>query len=331
MRTIAISTIFIVVLILISESQAKAADSDTKQGAQKAVLVTGASTGIGRKIAEALAKQGYFVYAGARKRKDLDDLNSIENVKAIRLDVTVQEDINAAVEIVREEGRGLYGIVNNAGVAIAAPLIEVEEDELDFIFDVNIYGPYRISKAFSSFVIDSKGRIVNISSISGVLSGFLFGPYSMSKHAIEAYTDSLARELSRFDVQVIAVEPGNYKSRIGQSLVERMQARGYGGEGSIFEADIKRMISYIEGNGLSAGDEPEPDQVAKEVIHALFADHPKEHYMVVPEQDQAEITIRKAIEELVRYNEGHLFSYDRDELISMLDDALADSAEKLSE
>ena len=87
-------------------------------GKQKAVLVTGASTGIGRKITELLAARGVFVYAGARKEKDLEELDAIENVQSIRLDVTIQEDIDAAVETVTKEGRGLYGLVNNAGVGM---------------------------------------------------------------------------------------------------------------------------------------------------------------------------------------------------------------------
>ena len=162
---------------------------------QKAVLVTGASTGIGRKITEKLAAEGYFVYAGARKDEDIEALNLIENVRAVRLDVTIQEDIDAAVNTVEAGGLGLYGLVNNAGVNVLAPLIEIDEAELDFLFDVNIYGPYRITKAFAPLIIESQGRISNISSISGTLSGPLYGIYSMSKHALEAYTDSLTIEM----------------------------------------------------------------------------------------------------------------------------------------
>ena len=103
-------------------------ESSAEQGAkQKAVLVTGASTGIGRNIPERLASEGYFVYAGARKEKDLEALNQIENVQSIRLDVTVQEEIDAAVATVTDAGRGLYGVVNNAGVAVIGPMIEVKE------------------------------------------------------------------------------------------------------------------------------------------------------------------------------------------------------------
>jgi NADP-dependent 3-hydroxy acid dehydrogenase YdfG len=97
--------------------------------AQRAVLVTGASTGIGRKITERLAAEGWFVYAGARKDKDLAELDAIENVQSVRLDVTSAADIAAAVETITKAGRGLYGIVNNAGVAIRAPLVETKEED----------------------------------------------------------------------------------------------------------------------------------------------------------------------------------------------------------
>ena len=285
-----------------------------------AVLVTGASTGIGRSITEHLAANGVFVYAGARSQRDLDELDAIDNVQSIRLDVTVDADIQAAVDTVTKAGRGLDGLVNNAGVAIVGPLIEVEESDLDFLFDVNIYGPYRVTKAFAPLLIESKGRVTTISSISGILSGTLFGPYSMSKHAIEAYSDSLARELERFGVAVSVVEPGNYRSQIGVTLKKRMEANGVELEGSLYAEDMRRMMSRMDSD---PSDEADPIAVAQAVHHALFNDHPKMRYMVVPNQRQAEITIRKQIEELVQLNQDHAHSYDRDQLVAMLDEALA--------
>jgi NAD(P)-dependent dehydrogenase (short-subunit alcohol dehydrogenase family) len=96
------------------------------------------------------------VYAGARKQADLDALSAIENVQGIRLDVTIQEEIDAAVETVREAGRGLYGLVNNAGVAVVGPMIEVDEDDMQFQMDVNLFGPYRMTKAFAPLIIESR-------------------------------------------------------------------------------------------------------------------------------------------------------------------------------
>ena len=292
--------------------------ASAEESAQKAVLVTGASSGIGVRITEHLAAEGHFVYAGARKAKDIARLSAMDNVMGIRLDVTVQEEIDAALELVRAEGRGLYGIVNNAGVNVIGPLIELDEAELDFLFDVNVYGPYRINKAFAPMIIESKGRISNISSISGVLTGPLYGIYAMSKHALEAYTDALAIEMGMLGVKVSAVEPGNYKSKIGDTRCERFLNQEVDPQASYWADYIKQVVDNCENRPENTA--PEPDDVARAVISALFDDDPKEHYMVVPEQFQAEITIRKAIEELVRYNEDHEFSYSKEELVEMLED-----------
>jgi NAD(P)-dependent dehydrogenase (short-subunit alcohol dehydrogenase family) len=319
MTLTAISGLVMSVLVSGPVSSAESAAKVEADSSQKAVLVTGASTGIGRKITEVLAARGVFVYAGARNEKDLEELNAIDNVQSIRLDVTVQEDIDAAVETITNQGRGLYGLVNNAGVAILAPLIEVEESELDFIFDVNIYGPYRITKAFSPLIIESKGRITTISSISGILSGTFFGPYSMSKHAMEAYSDSLAREMRKFDVTVSVVEPGNYSSAIGTTLKKRMDAQGVDLEASQYQEEMQAVVDRVG----DRSQHKEPDEVAQAVYHALFDPKPKMRYMVVPNQKEAEWTIRKAIQELIELNQEQAFSYDRDALIEMLDEALA--------
>ena len=301
----------------LSGAEARAEES----GKQKAILVTGASTGIGRNMTERLAAEGYFVYAGARKEKDLQQLNAIENVQSIRLDVTIQEEIDAAVETVTKAGRGLYGLVNNAGVAVIGPMIEVEEDDLDFQFDVNIYGPYRITKAFSPLIIAEQGRITTIGSISGILSSPFLGPYSMSKHAIEAYIDSLAAEMAKFGVKVSVIEPGNYRSSISNSVRKRMEARNQTFEGSLFEEEQSRFMD----RPTDRAQYKEPDEVADAALHALFDGNPKRRYMVVPNEREAKITIKKAIQELVQLNEWQAYKYDRDALIAMLDEALAES------
>ena len=287
--------------------------------AQQAVLVTGASTGIGRKMTELLASKGYFVYAGARKEQDLKDLATIPNVQPLKLDVTSKDDIAAAVATVENAGRGLYGVVNNAGVAVVGPLIETEDADLNFVFDVNVLGPQRVTKAFSKLLIASKGRVVTTGSISGILSGPLLGVYAMSKHAVEAYTDALAAEMSRVGVKVSVIEPGNYQSEMGKNVVRQMKERGQKVEGSMFEKELKGLLNSVSAESR----DPQPDDVAEAALHALFDPNPKVRYLVVPTQQQAAITIQKQLQQLVQLNQGHKFSYSRDSLVAMLDRALA--------
>ena len=270
-------------------------------GAQKAVLVTGASTGIGRAITERLAADGYLVYAGARKDKDIADLNAIKNVQALRLDVTSPEEIAAAVETVTRAGRGLYGLVNNAGVAVTGTFDETKDEDFDFVMTVNAYGPYRVTRAFAPLIVAAKGRITTIGSISGILSSRDLGVYSMSKHAVEAFADSLALQMEPQGVMVSIIEPGNYNSQIGASAAKRTGTESRLTDRSQYKA---------------------PDEVAEAVALALFEPAPKRRYMVVPNQQEAEVTIRKAIQELAQLNEGHAYTYDRAALVAMLDEAL---------
>jgi len=315
LRRVAIPTLPLATL-LVSLTPVPAAAQE--EDAPRAVLITGTSSGIGAKMTELLSRNGFFVYAGARKPEDLARLDAMENVKAIRLDVTIPGEIEAAVATVRAEGRGLYGLINNAGIAVMGPLIEQPEEELDRIVDVNLLGPYRVTKAFSELLIESRGRVLNVTSIAGIVTGPFIGAYSMTKHGLEAYTDALAAELGRFGVEVAAVEPGNYRSRITASMVRRMKEAGYSPEGSRYGS----MLDMI-GGPLDRSQFDEPDDVARAALAFLTAESPKRRYMVVPNRGEAEVTIRGALQELAQLNQGQRFSFSRDELVAMLDDALA--------
>jgi NAD(P)-dependent dehydrogenase (short-subunit alcohol dehydrogenase family) len=278
------------------------ADTPSSDGG-KSVLVTGASTGIGRKITERLAAHGYVVYAGARKDSDLQALGAIKNVRPIRLDVTKPEDIDAAVQTVAQAGRGLYGLVNNAGIYTDGPLIDTSPEEFDLVMKVNLYGPYRVTRAFAPLIKASRGRIVNIGSISGILNETGSGAYQMSKHAIETFTATMAKELAPAGVQVSVIEPGSYKSDIVRNTATR--------SGTLTQQDVDDWAKLTE-----------PDDVAAAVEMALFDPAPKHRYMVVPSEHQAELTIKAQIEQLVQLNEGQRYTYDRAALIKMLDPAL---------
>lgn len=287
---------------------------------QKAVLVTGASSGIGRTIAERLASEGHFVYAGARKQADIDELNAIENVQAVRLDVTIQSEIDAAVESIRDAERGLHGVVNNAGIMTVGALHEIPEEDLAFQFDVNVYGVYRVTKAFVPLIAESQGRVVNIGSVSGIFSERMTGAYHMSKQAIEAYTDSLASSLADLGIEVSVIEPGRFQSNIMNAAAQRMRSKQSPGE----EQAASGFLVMPKQVGEAA---KKPDAVADAVLHALFDENPKRRYLVVPDAATAERTIRDHIETLVQLNAEHDFSFDRDTLVEMLDEALADQSD----
>lgn len=291
-----------------------------EHGEQKSVLVTGASSGLGRRITEALAENGHFVYAGARKPGDIAALSAIENVKGVRLDVTIQSDIDAVLAEIRQDGRTLHGLVNNAGVAVFGPLHTTSDDELEFVFDVNVDGVVRVTRAFAPMIIENQGRITTTGSISGILSSPTLGAYSMTKHAVEAFTDSLAAQLEPDGVWVSVIEPGNYKSEIRETTAARELADLEASGAGIPDEMRARMQAMVAAEQQMA----EPDAVAEAALHALFSDAPKRRYMVVPNEREAEITIRKAIEELVQLNEWQAYRYSRDELVSMLDEALGD-------
>ena len=285
---------------------------------QKAVLVTGASSGIGLKIAQTLAANGYYVYAGARKADDLARLDSMDNVSAVQLDVTVQSDIDAAVAFVQAQGRGLWGIVNNAGIGRYAPLVNGPESEFRLTFEVNVMGPYKINQAFLPFVIESKGRTAVIGSINGFLPSPGSAGYAASKFAMEGYTDSLAGELVATGVHAAIVEPGSYKSNIRDTAFRAAVAREESGDLDIDDNTKNSLTESVQRNESYK----EPDEVAAAVLHLMSNDNPKRRYMVTPNAEQAAMTIRAALERIVQLNRDQPYTYNRDDLVAMLDELL---------
>jgi len=292
----------------------------SEQTVSKAVLVTGASSGIGRKITEHLAAGGYFVYATARKEEDLKALGTIKNVQPIRLDVTSSSDIAAAVEVVTKAGRGLYGLVNNAGVATFGTISNMRMEEFDLTMKVNVYGPVMMVKAFAPLIVAEKGRIVNISSPSGITDGG--GPdivaYVMSKHAIEGLTDSLVLQFAPLGVQVTAIEPGAYRSEMDKNMLERLNE------------EEKAHVHKAFGTMMDPTMFPEPDEVAAAVAQALSEANTKRRYLAIPRNSRDRINsrlperlIRWQMKKVVQWNEGHAHTFDRETLIKMLDEALA--------
>ena len=235
-------------------------------------LVTGTSTGIGRACALHLAQRGFEVLAGVR-----DEADAPPGLEPLRLDVTSEVDIAGAAQRV---GPRLDALVNNAGIAVNGPIEVLPIEHWRRQLEINVIGQVAVIRALLPALLSARGRIVNISSISGKFALPLVGPYTASKFAIEAVSDSLRREVGPQGVHVACVEPGAIatpvwgKSRAeGEQLVETMPADARRRYDTLINA-LRREAARMERDGLP------PEKVAEAVGHALTASRPRTRYVV---------------------------------------------------
>ncbi len=243
---------------------------------KKWILITGASTGIGRATTEYLASHGFNIYAGARKQADLDDLAQIPHVIPLKLDVISHEDVQMAVQRIKEQKTGLYALFNNAGIAIAGPTVDIPVEDFQREFDVNLFGVHRVTRAMFPFLKTSKGRIVMMGSDSGFFATPFFAPYCSSKFALEGYSDSLRRELLLVGIRVIIIQAGRISTPIwnkGKELISQF-------EQSSFKTEAQHIGEYAVRKGNTSG--LPPVEVAKLVHKALSKKNPKTRYLIAP-------------------------------------------------
>jgi 3-hydroxybutyrate dehydrogenase len=245
-------------------------------------------------------------------------MNEMDNVTAVQFDVRDQNEIDAAVKFVKQQGRGLYGLINNAGVAVFGPMLELPPEQLQYQMDVNVFGPFRVTQAFAPMIIKSKGRIATTGSIAGILSSSMFGAYSISKHAVEAYTDALSKEMLRFGVSVHVIEPGNYASNIGNAAKKLLSDTNYWTDDSQYKQERDGMLA-----GLSQVEKgPDAIDVAMAALDIMKSDKPKIRYMVTATVGQADATVRRQISKMLELNNGQVHEFTRARLIEMLDEEI---------
>jgi NAD(P)-dependent dehydrogenase (short-subunit alcohol dehydrogenase family) len=235
-------------------------------------LVTGASSGIGRACATHLAARGFEVLAGVRNEDDAPP-----NTEPVRLDVTSAEDIAAVAE---RAGTHLHALINNAGIAVNGPIEVVPVEDWRHQFEVNLIGQVAVTRALLPALLNARGRIVNMSSISGRNALPLVGPYAASKFALEAVNDTLRREVGPHGVKVACIEPGMIvtpvwaKSRAtGESLADAMPADARRRYEPMINA-LRTFAERAEREGLP------PEAVAEVVGHAVTARRPRTRYVV---------------------------------------------------
>lgn len=211
------------------------------------VLISGCSTGIGRALAKEFASRNWQVFATARKTSTIDDLKA-PNVEIAALDVTDETSIKACVDFVMAKSGRIDMLINNAGLLLIGPLVELEISELRRQFETNVLGLAALTKAVVPHMIKKKsGKIVNISSISGVFNTPFAGAYCSTKAAVTSFSDVLRMELAPFGIQVITVQPGGIQSSLSDNAdkeLERFKKTPYG---PIQEFIVKRAHMSQEG------------------------------------------------------------------------------------
>ena len=252
----------------------------------QSVVVTGVSTGIGWGITKVLIQRGFRVFGSVRKTEDAERLSKEfgQNFVPLMFDVTDEPAVQAAAKQVREQlhGETLFGLVNNAGIAIAAPLIYVPTDDFRHQLEVNLVSVLIVTKAFVPLLGSDRsqrgapGRIINISSVGGKRGGPFLGPYVASKHGLEGFSESLRRELILYGIDVIIIGPGAIATPIwdkaDQADISLYESTEY------FEAG-KRLLKYMVKDGKKGYP---PEKVGEVTWHALTTSKPRVRYAVVP-------------------------------------------------
>jgi NAD(P)-dependent dehydrogenase (short-subunit alcohol dehydrogenase family) len=246
---------------------------------QQTALLTGAARGLGNCTARYLAERGWRIFATDIDAEGLAALQGFEGISTLLLDVQDQASISAAFEEAEAQTGGLDGLVNFAGTIAMGSMVEIDEATFFEVMDTNLMGTFRVNRTFFPLILQRKGRIVNISSEVGWQRGAPFaGAYSISKHAIEAYTDSLRRELAFLGVAVIKIQPGPFRTRMTTDLAEMF---GRASEASThFKHALARTAALVPREAARARD---PVVVAEVVHKALTADRPRASYSVKPD------------------------------------------------
>ncbi len=246
-------------------------------------LVTGASTGIGLEIAKALASSGHAVYAGVRREKDAKELEAQSpNIKALILDITKPDQLEKAFETIAAECDSSvpFHLVNNAGVAVSAPIETVSLEALREQFEVNVFGAVSATQKFSSLLRAREGRVVMIGSVSGLVSAPFLGVYSASKFALEAVTSSLRMEMAPFGVRVFMVRPGQVATPIWEKnfsrekeLLDQMPSEAR----SRYAPFIESFLKTVKGDVPAA---IPASKIADAVVDCLEGSSPRETRIV---------------------------------------------------
>jgi NAD(P)-dependent dehydrogenase (short-subunit alcohol dehydrogenase family) len=248
---------------------------------QEIAIITGASTGIGAATARELARRGFHVLAGVRRDRDADAIRG-PHIEPLIIDITNPDHIRALATRVHgdPQGRTVRALVNNAAIAVNAPVEAFAIDEWRRLFEVNLFGHIAVTQTLLPALIRSKGRLINISSVGGRIAMATYGPYAGTKFALEAVSDSLRREIAPFGVHVVVVEPGAVRTEMAGGAIATAhelalamtpeQSQRYAG---LVQAITAQTASFTA-SGLPA------DAAAKVIAKAVMARKPRTRYTI---------------------------------------------------
>lgn len=249
----------------------------------RTVLITGCSSGIGRATALLLAENGFRVLAGVRRAEQVEQLSDprLPHLEPILLDVTNEDDVRSVVGYIQQTcPQGLFGLVNNAGMALPAAVELSTIDEVRRLLEVNTLGPMRMIQSCLPLLRAGHGRVINMSSMNGTLAMPMVGAYSASKFALEALSDTLRVELRPWQIPVIIVRPGQVRTSIFAKARDELNTRSRDIPIELKEGYDAMYARAGEFNERGAQSSTSPEMVARVVCRALEAKRPRTHYLV---------------------------------------------------
>ena len=261
--------------------------SNREQHNGRIALITGGTDGLGRAAAVMLAERGYRVFAGGRNAERIAALQQLANERklpltAMELDVCDDASVDRAITEIESSAGTVDVLVNNAGIAIAAVMEEITLADLRRQFETNFFGLVRMAqRVLPGMRRKLSGRIINMSSIAGKLTSPLFGPYSSSKHAVEAISDAMRLEVYPFGIQVVLIEPGYIHTSMSRNAGELSSAYAKGAEQSPYKAVYQGFLNAWGKTTKSSHYTPE--DCARVVVRAIEDDPPRARYAVTRE------------------------------------------------
>ena len=241
---------------------------------KKTALVTGASSGMGKAIARRLIQDGYQVYAAARSVEKMNDLAQL-GARALRMDISRDEDILAAVDTIVSQTGGVDVLVNNAGFGLYGPVEEIGIDEARYQFEVNVFGAARLTQLLlPAMRARRRGYIINITSIGGKIYTPLGAWYHATKHALEGWSDCLRLEVAEYGIKVVIVEPGLIETGFGEVVSGSIVKRSASGPYGHLVGKVANSVKNAYGNGRGS----DPKVIADVVARAVNSPHPRTRY-----------------------------------------------------